>query len=95
MLLTPPAPQLLLRGGRSSLEGCPGHDAELRSPEGGFGAMLVGVEFVHVPGIGDKAEDVPTVPKRCSHPGKAIQKSLGGLWALGSLLAISSRYLVV
>ena len=82
MLLTPPAPSTAAEGADGlSVETCSGDDAEARAPEEGFGVTLVGVELVHVPGICDGAEDVPTVPKRCSHSGKAIQESLGGLRA--------------
>src|SRR6266446_1504049 len=82
LLLTPPAPSTAAEGaGGLSVGGCSGDDAELRAPESGLGVTLVGVELVHVPRICDGAEDVPTVLKRCSHSGKAIQESLGGLRA--------------
>ena len=82
MLLTPPAPSTAAEGaGGLFAAGCPGDDAELRAPESGLGVTLVGVELVHVPGICDGAEDVPTVPKRGLHSRKAIQESLGGLRA--------------
>ena len=82
MLLTPPAPSTAAEGaGRSSVAGCSGDDAELHAPEDGFGVTLFGVELMHVPGIRNRTEDSPIVPKRCSHLGKAIQESLGGLRA--------------
>jgi len=82
LLLTPPAPSTAAEGaGGLFVEGCSGDEAELHAPEDGFGVTLVGVELVHVPGIYDGAEDVPAIPKRCSHSGKAIQESLGGLRA--------------
>ena len=82
MLLTPPAPSTAAEGaGGLFVEGGSGDDTELRAPANGFGVTLFGVELVHVPGIGDRAEDVPIVPKRGSHPGKAIEESLGGLRA--------------
>jgi hypothetical protein len=82
VLLTPPAPSTAAEGADGLfVEGGSGDDAELRAPANGFGVTLVGVELVHVPGIYDGAEDVPTIPKRCSHWGKAIQESLGGVRA--------------
>jgi hypothetical protein len=70
MLLTPRAPSTAAEGaGGLSVDGCSGDDAKLCTPERGLGVTLVGVELVHVPGIGDGAEDVPTVPKRCSRSG--------------------------
>ena len=82
MLPTPRAPSTAVEGaGGLFVEGCPGDEAELHAPEDGFGVTLVGVELVHVPGICDGAEEVPTLPKRGSHSGKAIQEGLGGLWA--------------
>jgi hypothetical protein len=82
LLLTPPAPSTAAEGaGDLFAAGCSGDEAELRAPEDDFGVTLVGLELVHVPGIDDGAEDVPTAPKRGSHSGKAIQESLGGLRA--------------
>jgi hypothetical protein len=79
LLLTPPAPSTAAEGaGGLCVDGCSGHDAELCAPENGFGVTLVGVELVHVPGICDGAEDVPTVPKRCSHSGRPSRKA----WAV-------------
>ncbi len=80
MLLTPRAPSTAAEGaGGLSVEGCSGDDAKTGALEEGFGVTLVGVELVHVAGICDGAEDVPAVPKRCSHSGKTIQESLGDL----------------
>ena len=80
MLLTPRAPSTAAEGaGGLFVEGCSGDDAELRAPANGFGVTLFGVELVHVSGIFDGAEDVPTAPKRGSHLGQAIQESLGDL----------------
>src|SRR5712671_1560801 len=88
MLLTPRAPSTAAEGaGGLFVEGGSGDEAELRAPEDGFGVPLVGIELVHVPGICDGAEDVPTVPKRGLHSRKAIQESLGGLrahWVLAA-----------
>ena len=80
MLLTPPAPSTAAEGADGlSVEGGSGDDAELRAPANGFGITLFGVELMHVPGIGDRAEDATAVQQRGSHSGKAIQESLGDL----------------
>src|SRR6266852_1693213 len=72
LLLTPPAPSTAAEGADGlSVEGCSGDDAELRAPEDGFGVTLFGVEVVHVPGIGNRAEDVTAVQQRGSHLGQA------------------------
>src|SRR6266851_5248630 len=82
LLLTRPAPSTAAEGaGGLFVEGCSGDDAELRAPEERFGVTLFGVELVHVPGIGDRAEDLTAVQQRGSHPGQAIEESLGGLRA--------------
>ena len=39
--------------------------------------MLVGVEFVHVPGIGDGAEDVPSSPEARLASGEGHRGKLG------------------
>ena len=75
VLLTPRTPSTAAEGaGGLIVEGCSGDDAELRAPEYGFGATLVGVELVHVPGIGDRAEDATAVQQRGSHSGQAIEE---------------------
>jgi hypothetical protein len=79
VLLTPPAPSTAAEGaGCLPVVGCSGDEAELRTPEDGFGVTFFSVELVHVPGICNGTEDVPTIPKRCSHSGEAIQESLSG-----------------
>src|SRR4029077_6353976 len=82
LLLTPPAHSTAAEGGGGLfVEGGSGDDTELRAPANGFGVTLLGVELVHVPGIGDRAEDATAVQQRGSHPGQAIEESLGGLRA--------------
>src|ERR1700730_16969121 len=82
MLLTPRTPSTAAEGADGLfVEGCPGDEAELHAPEDGFGVTLVGVELVHVPGIGDRPEDATAVQQRSSHSGQAIEESLGGLRA--------------
>jgi hypothetical protein len=82
VLLTPPAPSTAAEeAGDLFVEGCSGDEAELRAPANGFGVMLFVVELVHVPGIGDRAEDATAVQQRGSHSGQAIEESLGGLRA--------------
>jgi hypothetical protein len=77
LLLTPPAPSTAAEGaGGLFVEGCSGDDAELRAPEDCSGVTLFGVELVHVPGIGDRAEDVTAVQQRGSHPGQAVEGML-------------------
>src|SRR6266853_1051792 len=93
LLLTPPAPSTAAEGaGGLSVEGCSGDDAELRAPANGFGVTLVVVELVHVPGIGDRAEDATAVQQRGSHSGQAIEESLGGLRAHRVLAATAPRF---
>jgi hypothetical protein len=68
----------------------PADDAELRTPDDGCGVTLVGVELVHVPRIGYRAENAPTIPERCSHCSEALQESLGALRA-HRILAVTPR----
>jgi hypothetical protein len=93
LLLTPPAPSTTAEGTDGlPTEGCPGDNAELSAPDEGPGGTLICVELVHVPGIGNRSEDLPIFPKRASHAGKGIQENLGRLRAHRTLAELACDF---